>query len=314
MEEKPILVIGDVMLDRYIYGTVERICPEAPVPVLNYKDEKEEIGGAGVVADSLVKLGHRAKMISVIGEDNEGKKIIELCKKANIADDGIFQEKNRQTTVKTRYVAITPFWQYILRMDKEQTHQISSETEEKVIKKAKEEIAKCSCTIISDYGKGVMTKKVIGVVIEESKRQKKMLIVDTKGKICDYKGADILAPNRKELFDNSEKKQTNDINVIKKVAKELAEEMNCTIIVKLGEEGVLLVSKEKNLLLPSEAKKIVNVSGAGDVFIAALASAISKGKPIEEALKIANRGAGIAIEKETPRITREELYEKSSIS
>jgi D-beta-D-heptose 7-phosphate kinase/D-beta-D-heptose 1-phosphate adenosyltransferase len=314
MEENPILVIGDIMLDRYIYGTVERICPEAPVPVLNYKHEKEYIGGAGVVADSLVKLGHQTKIISVVGDDEEGKMIIELCKKANIANEGIFQEKNRQTTVKTRYVAISPFWQYILRMDKEQTHPITSETEEKITKKAIEEIAKCSCVIISDYAKGMMTKKIIETVIEESKRQKKMLIVDTKGKIIDYKGADIIAPNRKELFDNSGKKQTKDINVIKRITKELAEKMNCTIIVKLGEEGVLLIDKEKDLLLPSEAKKIVNVSGAGDVFIAILASEITNGKPIEEAVRIANKGAGIAIGKENPRITREELYGESGIS
>ena len=314
MTGKQILVIGDIMLDRYIYGTVERICPEAPVPVLNYKSEKEDIGGAGVVADSLAKLSHPVKIISIAGDDEEGKKIINLCRKANISSDGIFEERGRPTIVKTRYVAISPFWQYILRVDKEQTHPITEESEKRILDKIKEEVQRCSCVIISDYEKGLMTKQVIEGVIEEAKKHKKILVVDTKGKIRNYKGADIIAPNRKELFENSEKKQTKDIGVIKKVAKELAEEMNCTIIVKLGEDGVLLIERQKEILLPSEAKKVVNVSGAGDVFIAALASAISEGKSIEEAVKIANRGAGIAISKETPRITREELYEKSDIS
>lgn len=314
MAGNPILVIGDIMLDKYVYGTVERISPEAPVPVLNYRDEKEDIGGAGVVVDSLVKLGHNAKIISVVGEDEGGKKIAALCKKGGIAADGLFPEKGRPTTVKTRYVAVSPFWQYILRVDHEQTRPISTETEEKIVKKIREEVSKSGCVVISDYRKGMMGEKVVQEVIAEAKRQKKTLIVDTKGKILDYRGADIVAPNRKELFENSGHGHTKDLGAIRKAAADLAKKMECSVVVKLGEDGVLLENKGKELLLPSEAKKVVNVSGAGDVFIAVMAGAIAQGKPMEEAIRLANRGAGIAIGKENPRVTREELYEKGSVS
>jgi D-beta-D-heptose 7-phosphate kinase/D-beta-D-heptose 1-phosphate adenosyltransferase len=314
MASNQILIIGDIMLDRYIYGTVERISPEAPVPVLNYKNEREDLGGAGVVLDCLVKLGYKPSIITVIGDDAEGQRIIELVKKEEIETDGIIIEKGRLTTVKTRYVAISPFFQYILRLDKEKTNSITKETQEKIIRKLKEKLSKCEYVIISDYKKGLMIDKLVRETISEAKKQGKKVIVDTKGKIFDYFGADIVAPNRKELFENVDKKYSKDIEIIKKHAKELVNKMNCNVVVKLGEDGVLLSTKDKELLMPSIAKKVVNVSGAGDVFIAVMASALAEGKDLVEAVKLANKGAGIAIGKENPRVAKDELYEKSSVS
>ncbi len=302
-----VLVIGDIILDRYVYGIVERISPEAPVPVLNYHEEKEDLGGVGVVLDSLTRLGVETTIISVIGNDEAGEKIRELCKKNGLETDGIVTETGRVTTVKTRFVSTSPFWQNILRLDKEKIDDISNETQEEIIQKIKEKTQNCDLVVVSDYKKGLMSDKVIKGVIEETKKQKKQLIVDTKGKIFEYIGATIIAPNRKELCDNFYHKATKNIDIIKTFAKELAKKMDCDVVVKLGEDGVLLINKLSELLLQTEAKKIVNVSGAGDVFIAIMVMALARGKTIEDAVRLANKGAGIAVGKAIPRIAIDEL-------
>ncbi len=308
-----ILIIGDIMLDRYIYGTVDRISPEAPVPVLNCKSEDERIGGAGIVAETLTNLDFSPKIISVVGTDDDGKKIIKLCKTVNIGVEYIEKETERRTTVKTRYVATSPFWQYVLRTDNEQTNQISEKTQQALKQIIPTVVKNSKCIIISDYRKGVMTHKLIKTVLNEVKKQKKIVIVDTKGPVLDYLGASIVAPNRKELFENFGQKYTKEILIINELAKKLADTMKCNIVVKLGEDGVLLINNKKEIVFPSEAKKIVNVSGAGDIFIATMAAALAKKKNIINAVKIANKAAGIAIGKTTPSITLDELNEKGNI-
>lgn len=307
--EAKILVIGDIMLDRYIYGTVERISPEAPVPVLNYKNEKENIGGCGVVAESLSLLNCNVELITRVGNDEEGKKIIELCEKLKIERKNIFQIENYKTIVKTRFVALSPFWQYIMRMDKEEIVSLDVNNENKVIHAIRESVKNNDIIVISDYKKGFLTEKIIKNTLEEAIKNNKKVIVDTKGKILEYKGAHIIAPNRRELSENLGEKIGKDIESIEKAAKKIGTIMECDVIVKLGEDGVFVWKnkEKKSLHLKSEAQKVVNVSGAGDVFIAALAFALSKGYELEEAAKIANRAASIAIGKEYPRITREEI-------
>ncbi|MEM4367954.1 MAG: PfkB family carbohydrate kinase [Candidatus Anstonellales archaeon] len=308
--KKKILVIGDVLLDRYVYGTVERISPEAPVPVLNMYEEKENIGGAGVVAENLVNLGNEALLFGIIGKDDEAEIIRNICKKIGIDAMGLMQDESKHTITKTRYVATSPFWQYILRVDKEHDYTPSLSTIEIMKKELTAAVSKCDGIIISDYKKGTMTKEIINLLLKEAKKNKKMLIVDTKGKILDYKGASIVAPNRKELFEIFGQKATKDLKQVKFFAKKLAEMMRCIVVVKLGEDGVLLITKEREMTFPSEAKKIVNVSGAGDIFIAILANEILSGKGIIDAVKIANKGAGVAIGKEKPTINVDEIYEK----
>ncbi|MCX8197366.1 MAG: PfkB family carbohydrate kinase [Candidatus Micrarchaeota archaeon] len=302
-----VLVVGDLILDRYVYGTVDRISPEAPVPVLNISHQKDSIGGAGIVAENLVNLGHDVILVSIVGGDDAGRCLKKMCKDLGIKTFGILIDKKMSSILKTRFVATSPFWQYILRTDLEELKVPDDKIQKETIKILDKLVAKCSCVVISDYKKGTITRMMKEYLLSNAKRYGKKIIVDAKANILDYKGADIIAPNRKELFEIFGYRYEKDIKKVKMLARQLFEKMRCTIIVKLGDDGVYLLEKDKEYLFSPAAEKIVNVSGAGDVFIAILTSMLLKKKDIVEAVKIANKGAGMSIGKEKPSITLKEL-------
>lgn len=304
---KKVLVVGDLIVDEYVYGTVDRISPEAPVPVLNYQDSRKELGGAGIVAECLGALGMEPLLCAAVGNDGNREIVNRLCDAHGIGCGGLVSEEGRHTTLKTRYVATSPFWQYILRVDREHAAPVSAKTEQALAAFIGARLKGCECAVVSDYSKGVMTQKVIGELLSQAKKAGKPVLVDAKKMIADYRGAAIIAPNRKELFDHFGQKYDRSIKVARGLAGRLAKEMECAVVVKLGEDGVLMVHGAKELHIPTEAKKIVNVSGAGDVFIAVMASAIAQGKDFETALRLANKGAGIAVGKTTPRVNADEL-------
>ena len=302
-----ILLIGDIIIDHYIYGTVDRICPEAPVPVLNCKSEEMFLGGAGIVLTNLLHLGAKANLISVAGDDDEAKKLENIFSDVGASFDGITIEKGRKTTIKTRCVATAPFWQMLMRFDKEVVHQISKTTEEAIIAKLDDLIKSADLVVISDYKKGLLTPTLREAIITRAKNNNKKIIVDSKGSVSDYKGVDIIAPNRIELCAHFGAAPTNDDGIIIQFAQKLARQMNCKLVVKRSEKGILWIEGGKQGNAPTIAKKIVNVSGAGDVFIASLALATASGYNLEDSVKLANFAAGVAIGRTRPHITIEDF-------
>ncbi len=304
-----ILLIGDIIIDHYIYGTVDRISPEAPVPVLNCKSEEMFLGGAGIVLTNLLHLGASPTLISVAGNDDEAKKLERLFKDVGASFQNIVMETERNTTIKTRCVATSPFWQMLMRFDKEVHDPISKNTEKIIISKIKESIPKADLVVVSDYRKGLITQAVRDSIISTAKEFKKTLIVDSKGPVLEYKGADIVAPNRIELCNAFNTTPTNDDGIISQLAQKLAQLMRCKVVVKRSEKGILWVEDRKQGSVPSVAGKIVNVSGAGDVFIASLALATASDYNLEQSSKIANFAASMAIGRTRPHITIEDFKE-----
>ncbi len=302
-----ILLIGDIIIDHYIYGTVDRICPEAPVPVLNCKSEEMFLGGAGIVLTNLLHLGAKPEFISVAGDDEEAKKLENLFREVGASFDNVTIEKDRKTTIKTRCVATSPFWQMLMRFDKEVTHAISKAAEDRIIAKLDRLMQKSDLIVISDYRKGLLTPALREAILTKAKMNNKVVVVDSKGPAIDYKGAGIIAPNRVELCAHFGAAPTNEDGIITQFAQKLARQMQCKVVVKRSEKGILWVDNGKQGSVPSIAKNIVNVSGAGDVFIASLAFATASGYELEKAVKIANFAAGTAIGRTRPHVTLEEL-------
>lgn len=308
-----ILLVGDLIIDQYLYGTVDRICPEAPVPVLNCKSEEMFLGGAGIVLTNLLHLGALPTIISVAGDDEEAKKLHHLFSDIGASFDQVILEKGRKTTIKTRCVATSPFWQMLMRFDKEILDPISKATEHSIIKKLEEMVAKHDFVIISDYRKGLLTKTIRDALIETAKQNGKPVLVDCKGSILDYKGAEILAPNRIELCNAFNTSPTNDDGIISQLAQKLAQLMHCKVVVKRSEKGILWVENRKQGSIKSSAQKIVNVSGAGDVFTASLGLALASGYTLEDASTLANFAAGVAIGRTRPHIMLEDFNAKSDL-
>ncbi|MBS3067649.1 bifunctional hydroxymethylpyrimidine kinase/phosphomethylpyrimidine kinase [Candidatus Micrarchaeota archaeon] len=302
-----ILLIGDIIIDHYIYGTVDRICPEAPVPVLNCKSEEMFLGGAGIVLTNLLHLGAKTNLVSVAGDDEEAEKLEKLFKSAGASFQNVAIENGRKTTIKTRCVATSPFWQMLMRFDKEVVYPISNTTEQEIILKLDTLLKNADLVVISDYKKGLLTPTLREAIITKAKSNNRKIIVDSKGFVSDYKGADIIAPNRVELCEHFGAAPTNDDGIIRQFAQKLARQMNCKLVVKRSEKGILWIDNGKEGNVPSVAKKIVNVSGAGDVFIASLALATASDYTLEDAVKIANFAAGIAIGRTRPHVTLEDF-------
>jgi len=301
---KRILVIGDVMIDHYVYGSVERISPEAPVPILDVDKEEAFLGGAGVVAENLKNLGAEVSFISVIGDD-DGAVLVKKFLAASGIGNSLAMEKQRKSTLKKRFIATSPYFQMLLRADNETRADVKAATEAEIIRNIRAQAA--DIIVLSDYNKGMMTKKVIAAAIAAAKEKGGKVIVDTKKNIHDYKGAYLVAPNVNELCIAMGMRPDNSDEVVRDNALRLATELGSIVVVKRGAKGASIVDGNGMRTYPSEAKEIVNVSGAGDIFLAIVALAIASGKSADDAVKLANRGCGRAIARRHPSVTKEDL-------
>jgi len=302
-----ILVIGDVMIDRYIYGNVERISPEAPVPVLHKNDESSFLGGAGLVVSNLKSLGADVDFIAVVGKDKEYLDMKRLLSEKKIPEDGLICEEGRHTTIKTRFVAASPHFQMLLRLDNETKDDIRPETERKIIDQVKRGMSRAAFVIVSDYNKGVLTTKVIDAILMEAKKSRKKVIVDTKKSLHGYKGSYLVAPNTTELCLAFGLKNTNEDDVVLPNAIRLSKELGCVVVVKRSGKGATIADSHGIRTYPSLAGNVINVSGAGDIFVSILTMALASDQPLNEAVKMANLGCGKAIAKKHPSITPEDL-------
>ncbi|MFA7227949.1 MAG: D-glycero-beta-D-manno-heptose-7-phosphate kinase [Melioribacteraceae bacterium] len=289
---KRIAVIGDLMLDCYFWGGVSRISPEAPVPILQVDDEFYRFGGAMNVALNISTLGGIPFPIGVIGNDNEGKIFKKLMREKSISDKGIIVDSKRPTTAKTRVIADK---QHVVRIDKERTHSISTSIEKKILSLLKKEISRLDAVIIEDYNKGVLTENLIRQIITLAKKAGKIITVDPKFlNFFSYTDVTVFKPNRKETEDAFGVwiKTEEDIS---DAGEKLLERLNCKhVLLTLGEKGIALFEKGKpERRVPTIARKVADVSGAGDTVISTLTMALTAGADIFDAAYLANYAGGL---------------------
>ncbi len=294
------LVVGDVMLDRYWFGEVSRISPEAPVPVVRFRNQEERLGGAANVANNCAGLGARTQLLSVTGADEAGDRIAQLVKAAGIKAS-LHRDARIPTTVKLRVLSK----QQLLRIDFE-----TAPTREVLASKLadfKAALPSCNVVILSDYGKGGLAhiSKMIGLAREAGKR----VLVDPKGDDWSrYKGAQVVTPNRKELADVvGEWKSEADLERrVRRLRSQLGLE---ALLLTRGHEGMSLYSGGRPVHVGTEAREVFDVSGAGDTVIATLGTMLGAGMRLEQAMRIANRAGGIKVAKlGTAVVTRRELF------
>lgn len=291
-----IAVVGDVMLDDYIFGSVDRISPEAPVPVINVKKESFVLGGAANVSNNLKSLTAQVFAFGVIGNDDNGKRFLNELNLKNINTDGIIADDKRPTAVKRRVIAQN---QQLLRLDWEDKSPISEEIEDKLLEKIKEKITEIDAFILSDYDKGVLTESLSKKIIKLANENNKIITVDPKPKNhMNYVGATSITPNRKEALEclNSDKFENEEdlINKMQQLKEKLGLE---NLLLTRSEEGMTLFENGKVETISTVAKEVYDVTGAGDTVISVFTLAKVAGAEWYEAAKIANTAAGIVVAK-----------------
>lgn len=279
-------VIGDIILDKYLWGDVERISPEAPVPVVDVKKETVSLGGASNVANNIASLDAKAYMIGVVGDDENAKIIENLLKSKNI-NPVLIKDKSRPTIEKTRIIAVS---QQLLRIDREDRSKLSTGIEDKIINEIKNIKDKINVFIVSDYGKGVITQRIMDFI----KSLNKPIFVDPKPSNYQlYKNTTILTPNKKEAYESIKADKNTDLEFVgRKIMSDL--ELN-QLLITLGGEGMALFEGDKILRIPTKAKKVFDVTGAGDTVISVLALARLAGGTWEESASLANTAAGYVV-------------------
>ncbi|MCB0729393.1 MAG: bifunctional hydroxymethylpyrimidine kinase/phosphomethylpyrimidine kinase [Ignavibacteriae bacterium] len=283
------------MLDGYFWGNVARISPEAPVPVVEVENEFFRFGGAANVALNILSLGGIPITIGVIGNDLDGKTFLNLMKSGNLNSDGIIIDKNRPTTTKTRVIAGK---QHVARIDKESKENISRKIEKKIIENLKAKINDIDAIILQDYNKGVLTENLIDEIIKLGNEDHKIISVDPKFiNFKKYTNTTIFKPNRKETEDilgiriNTDEEISFAGNELLNILKPKY------VLLTLGEKGLALFGNgDKEIRIPTKARKVSDVSGAGDTVISTITYALTAGAKIEEAAYIANYAAGLVCE------------------
>ncbi len=294
MKSKTIMVIGDLMLDHYIWGKVERISPEAPVPVLEVNEEIFRLGGAGNVANNLISLGATVILNSVIGNDTQGEILLKVLDDFGISSSHILTDHEKGTIVKTRIIAHT---QQIARLDRENRTVISERLRKRLISSLQKKIKNIDAVIISDYAKGIISRELIEEVVDIAKNNKVPVCVDPKEKnFAFYKDVDLITPNTKELSFGAGIKIESYPDIIQ-AARKIKSSLGCrTLLVTRGEHGMSLFDADNEVVdIPAVARAVFDVTGAGDTVIACFTLAIVSGASTKEAAVIANIAAGLVV-------------------
>jgi rfaE bifunctional protein kinase chain/domain len=298
-----VLVVGDVMLDRYWFGDVSRISPEAPVPVVLVKDEDERLGGAANVAWNCRELGARTRLLSVVGQDEPGRALQKLLKQKRV-EASLHADRGLSTTQKLRVIGRH---QQLIRIDFERPP--SREVLASKLEEFKRALPESDVVILSDYGKGGLTH--ISEMIRSARRAKKRVLVDPKGDdYARYKGASIITPNVAELREVVG--TWKDEKDLKARAQALRAKLGLeALLLTRGEDGMSLFHGNKTTTIKAEAREVFDVTGAGDTVIATLAVMLAAGAKLEAAVRLANRAAGIVVGKlGTAAATHAELFPK----
>jgi len=292
---KKIAVVGDLMLDAYYWGQVKRISPEAPVPVVEIEKQFSRFGGAANVAYNIIKLEAFPIPIGVIGDDQTGVELRNLMKEANITDEGVIIDSARPTTAKTRVIADN---QHIVRIDKESKENVGQNIEEKIITRFKDICNNLDAVILQDYNKGVLTKNVICEIIKIANANNVIITVDPKfDNFFEYKNVTVFKPNKKETEEAYGIRIENSNKFINAGTRLLNDLNPKYVLLTLSEEGVALFSRNKlEKKIPTKARKVADVSGAGDTVISTLTVALAAGAEISDAAYLANYAGGLVCE------------------
>ncbi len=290
---KKILVIGDIMLDEYLWGNVERISPEAPVPLVDIERESVSPGGAANVAANILSLGGDPILIGVVGNDIDGERLREVLSDMDIDDSGIFTISGRPTTRKTRVIAED---QHLVRFDREERTDVGEETRREILSFMMERRKEFEAILIEDYDKGLLNKEIIGKIMSDFGD----LVITVDPKIENffyYRNATLFKPNRKELEIAMGKKLLPEN--IGGIVRELKENLGCkNLVVTLGEEGMFVVGEDGEWEIPHKAKvEVYDAAGAGDTVISALTLSVAAGASIYESALIASYAAGLEVGK-----------------
>jgi D-beta-D-heptose 7-phosphate kinase / D-beta-D-heptose 1-phosphate adenosyltransferase len=289
-----ILVVGDLMIDHYLWGSSERISPEAPVPVVNVDSESTVLGGAGNVVNNLNALGAVVDIISVIGECETSKELKDLLCDTKIKTQYLITQKSRVTSKKSRIIAAQ---QQVVRYDRESTSEINNKSQVAILNVFKKIVNNYDVILLSDYGKGLLTIELTQSLISIANENKKKLLVDPKGlDYSKYKGAYLLTPNKKEASEatNIVIKDNDSLNQSIKILKD---QIDLTVsLITLSEKGVAIFDNELRIH-PTAAREVFDVTGAGDTLLASLGFALSCNKNIDEAIKFANLASGVVVGK-----------------
>lgn len=308
LNKKPnILVIGDLMIDHYLWGSCDRISPEAPVQVVNVKKESSVLGGAGNVINNLVTLGSVVDVISVIGNDSVANELKSLLEKIDVPTSNLVVENNRKTSKKSRLIASQ---QQVLRYDMESIDDINENSHKQIIQTLEKNIDKYSSIILSDYGKGVLTTNLTKEIIKIANKNNIKVLVDPKGKdYSKYKGSYTLTPNKKEAMEatNIDIKDENSlIEALKSLKTQCELEVS---LITLSEQGIAIFDDELTIK-PTVAREVYDVTGAGDTVIASIAFALGNNLDIKDAIYFANLAAGVVVGKiGSATTTLDEIYE-----
>ena len=308
LNKKPnILVIGDLMIDHYLWGSCDRISPEAPVQVVNVKKESSVLGGAGNVINNLVTLGSVVDVISVIGNDSVANELKSLLEKIDVPTSNLVVENNRKTSKKSRLIASQ---QQVLRYDMESIDDINENSHKQIIQTLEKNIDKYSSIILSDYGKGVLTTNLTKEIIKIANKNNIKVLVDPKGKdYSKYKGSYTLTPNKKEAMEATNIDIKDESSLIEAL-KSLKTQCNLEVsLITLSEQGIAIFDDELTIK-PTVAREVYDVTGAGDTVIASIAFALGNDLDIKDAIYFANLAAGVVVGKiGSATTTLDEIYE-----
>ena len=292
---KRIMVIGDLMIDRYLWGNVTRISPEAPVPIINIEDEDVRFGGAANVANNLIGLAVEPVMVGVVGADKWGDIFREKLEKQQLTIGGLIEDASRPTTIKTRIIGNN---QHIARVDREKTHTISDVTAAKIIQFVESQLDKIDAIILEDYNKGLLIPQIIAPVVEMASRKKVTVTVDPKfDNFLAYQNVTVFKPNKKETAEALAMRLDSEVDIREAGAKLLAKLNAENVLITLGAQGMALFEQNGQVeLTGTRARRVADVSGAGDTVIATLTAALAAGATISEAVSMANFAAGAVCE------------------
>ena len=288
-----VLIIGDVMLDSYIWGAVERISPEAPVPIINVKKKDFRLGGAANVALNIASLGAQPILCALIGDDDDGKKLIQRLDERKISKEGIVVSAHRPTTVKTRIIASA---QHVVRVDEESDTVVNAQEELEIMERIEKLLPLCQVVIFEDYDKGVLNDAIIEKTVQLATKNNIPTVVDPKKRnFLSYKGVTLFKPNLKELREGLKiEVEASNQSTVERAVDQLKEKLNAAgVMLTLSEYGVYIDFQHEKIKLPAHEREIADVSGAGDTVVSIAALAVALKLSPRQIAFLSNLGGGL---------------------
>ena len=307
LRERNVVVLGDVMLDEFVWGDVTRISPEAPVPVVDVRRESIHLGGAANVLANLIALGARGSVVGVVGNDEAGKRLRNgLRELGTDANDNLIVDDGRPSTIKTRIIAHS---QLVVRADRESRAPVNSQLEQQIVSRLKEALSDADAFVVSDYDKGVVTPRILGEILPFAYERVPVLIDPKLRNFNFYRPATLVTPNHHEALRMSDSEDHSN-HGSHHAATVIRQKLGCdAVLITRGDRGMMLLEGEgEPVYVNTAAREVYDVTGAGDTVIAALATALAAGTSMLEAATLANHAAGIVVGKVgTATATADEL-------